>query len=238
MKIKRIRSDSNGLKGSAETQPVEAEIFDAYSQAVIRAVERSGSAVVSVGLAMRDPDQLKRRGVPEIKSLGSGVIITPDGYILTNSHVVQSAEKIQVRLQDGRDYTARIVGNDTHSDLAVVSILESGLPTADLGDSAQLRVGQLVIAIGNPLGFQATVTTGVISALGRSLHTQTGRLIENVVQTDVALNPGNSGGPLVDFLGRIVGLNTAIIAGSQGICFAIPSNTPKWVAYQLIRTAR
>jgi S1-C subfamily serine protease len=238
MKIKRIRSDSNRLKGSAETQPVEAEIFDAYSQAVIHAVERSGSAVVSVGLAMRVPEQLKRRGVPEIRSLGSGVIITPDGYILTNSHVVQSAEKIEVRLQDGRDYTARIVGNDPHSDLAVVSILESGLPTAELGDSAQLRVGQLVIAIGNPLGFQATVTTGVVSALGRSLRTQSGRLIENVIQTDAALNPGSSGGPLVDSSGRVIGVNTAIIAGSQGICFSIPINTAKWVASQLIREGR
>jgi S1-C subfamily serine protease len=238
MKIKRIRSDSNRLKGSTETQPVEAEIFDAYSQAVIHAVERAGSAVVSVGLAMRVPEQLKRRGVPEIKSLGSGVIITPDGYVLTNSHVVQSAEKIEVRLQDGRNYTARIVGNDPHSDLAVVSILESGLPTADLGDSAQLRVGQLVIAIGNPLGFQATVTTGVISALGRSLRSQSGRLIENVIQTDAALNPGSSGGPLVDSSGRVIGVNTAIIAGSQGICFSIPINTAKWVASQLIREGR
>ena len=238
MKIKRIRSDSNRLKGSAETQPVEAEIFDAYSQAVIHAVERAGSAVVSVGLAMRVPEQLKRRGVPEIRSLGSGVIITPDGYILTNSHVVQSAEKIEVRLQDGRNYTARIVGNDPHSDLAVISILESGLPTAELGDSAQLRVGQLVIAIGNPLGFQATVTTGVISALGRSLRSQSGRLIENVIQTDAALNPGSSGGPLVDSSGRVIGVNTAIIAGSQGICFSIPINTAKWVASQLIREGR
>lgn len=238
MRLKRVRSDSGSLKRSAETRPVEAEILDAYSQAVILAVERIGPAVVSVGLAMRAPEQLKRHGVSELRGVGSGVIITPDGYIITNSHVVHSAEKIEVRLQDGRDFSARIVGNDPHSDLAVLSILESGLPTAELGDSSLLRVGQLVVAIGNPLGFQATVTAGVISALGRSLRAQTGRLIENVIQTDAALNPGSSGGPLVDSRGRVIGINTAIISGSQGICFSTPINTAKWVASQLIREGR
>ena len=212
--------------------------MDAYSQAVISAVERVGPAVVSVGLAIRAPEQLKRQGVSEIRGVGSGAIITPDGYVLTNSHVVQSAERIEVRLQDGRNFPVRVVGNDPHSDLAVLSILESGLPTAELGDSSQLRVGQLVVAIGNPLGFQTTVTAGVISALGRTLRTQTGRLIENVIQTDAALNPGNSGGPLVDSRGRVIGINTAIIAGSQGICFSIPINTAKWIASQLIRDGR
>jgi S1-C subfamily serine protease len=238
VKIKRIRSESGVLKQSAEVRSHEAEILDAYSQAVISAVERVGPAVVSVGLAMSAPEQLKRRGVSEIRGVGSGVIITPDGYVLTNSHVVQSAEKIEVRLQDGRNFPVRIVGNDPHSDLAVLSILESGLPTAELGDSSQLRVGQLVVAIGNPLGFQTTVTAGVISALGRTLRTQTGRLIENVIQTDAALNPGNSGGPLVDSRGRVIGINTAIIAGSQGICFSMPINTAKWIASQLIREGR
>lgn len=238
MRLKRVRSDSGSLNSSVETRPTEAEILDAYSQTVIMAVEHIGPAVVSVGLAMSAPEQLKRRGVSEIRGVGSGVIITPDGYVLTNSHVVQSAERIEVRLQDGRDFSARIVGNDPHSDLAVLSILESGLPTAELGDSSQLRVGQLVVAIGNPLGFQTTVTAGVISALGRTLRAQTGRLIENVIQTDAALNPGNSGGPLVDSRGRVIGINTAIIAGSQGICFSTPINTAKWVASQLIHEGR
>lgn len=238
MRLKRVRSDTVSQNQPAEARPVEAEILDAYSQTVIHVVERIGPAVVSVGLAMRAPEQLKRRGIPEIRGVGSGVIITPDGYILTNSHVVQSAEKIEVRLQDGRNFSTRIIGNDPHSDLAVLSILESGLPTAELGDSAKLQVGQLVVAVGNPLGFQTTVTAGVISALGRILRTQTGRLIENVIQTDAALNPGNSGGPLVDSGGRVIGINTAIIAGSQGICFSIPINTAKWVAAQLIREGR
>ncbi len=238
MRLKHVRSDPGSLNSSVETRPTEAEILDAYSQTVIMAVERIGPAVVSVGLAMRAPEQLKRRGVSEIRGVGSGVIITPDGYVLTNSHVVQSAERIEVRLQDGRDFSARIVGNDPHSDLAVLSILESGLPTAELGDSSQLRVGQLVVAIGNPLGFQTTVTAGVISALGRTLRAQTGRVIENVIQTDAALNPGNSGGPLVDSRGRVIGINTAIIAGSQGICFSTPINTAKWVASQLIHEGR
>jgi len=238
LKIRRIRSEPSSLKQSAEARPSETETQDAYSQAVISAVERVGPAVVSVGLAMRAPEQLKRRGVSEIRGVGSGVIITPDGYVLTNGHVVQSAERIEVRLQDGRNFPVRIVGNDPHSDLAVLSVLESGLPSAELGDSSRVRVGQLVVAIGNPLGFQTTVTAGVISALGRTLRTQTGRLIENVIQTDAALNPGNSGGPLVDSSGRVIGINTAIIAGSQGICFSIPINTAKWIASQLIREGR
>ncbi|MEW6001481.1 MAG: trypsin-like peptidase domain-containing protein [Nitrospirota bacterium] len=238
MRLKRVRSDTEGLKPSVKTQDVETQALDAYSQAVIQAVERVSPAVVSVGLAIRPPEKLQRQGLPEIRGVGSGVIIAPDGYVLTNSHVVQSAERIEVRLQEGRSFEARIVGNDSHSDLAVLLIPEAGLPAAELGDSSLLRVGQLVIAIGNPLGFQATVTAGVISALGRTLRTQTGRLIENVIQTDAALNPGSSGGPLVDSRGRVIGINTAIIAGSQGICFSIPVNMAKWVASQLISEGR
>ena len=239
MRPSQLLSEVDSAQSAAPLEMIEAGALDAYSQAVIKAVERAGPAVVSVGMARRAPERLRRRGMEELRGAGSGVIITPDGYVLTNSHVVRGSDRIEIGLQDGRTLGATIVGDDPHSDLAVLRVDGSdALPCADFGDSTHLRVGQLVIAIGNPLGFQATVTTGVVSALGRSLHTQTGRLIENVVQTDAALNPGNSGGPLVDFLGRIVGLNTAIIAGSQGICFAIPSNTAKWVAYQLIRTGR
>ncbi|HEV8352666.1 MAG TPA: trypsin-like peptidase domain-containing protein [bacterium] len=239
MRVDQLISEIDSAQAAAALQVVEAEALDAYSEAVITAVERVGPAVVSVGMARRAPERLRRRGMEELRGAGSGVIITPDGYVLTNSHVVSGSDRIDVGLQDGRTLGARILGNDPHSDLAVIRLDGSDtLPCAEFGDSTRLRAGQLVIAIGNPLGFQATVTTGVVSALGRSLHTQTGRLIENVVQTDAALNPGNSGGPLVDFRGHIVGINTAIIAGSQGICFAIPANTAKWVAFQLIREGR
>jgi S1-C subfamily serine protease len=229
---------ANGPPAREETAAVEVEALDAYSRTVVRAVERVGPAVVSVGLARRAPASLQRRGWPELRGAGSGAIITPDGYILTNSHVVRGADRIAVRLPDGRELQARLVGADPHTDLAVIAVPETGLPAVEFGDSSRLRPGQLVVAIGNPLGFQATVTTGVVSALGRTLRTETGRLIENVIQTDAPLNPGNSGGPLVDFRGRVVGINTAVIAGSQGICFAIPANTAAQVAAQLIRHGR
>jgi len=234
----QVLSDLDYGQRPAVPPSQDADILDAYSRAVVGAVETVGPAVVSVGMARRAPEMWRRRGMPEMRGAGSGVIITPDGYILTNSHVVNGADRIEIRLQDGRELQAAPVGDDPHSDLAVVRVQETGLPSAELGDSSALRVGQLVIAIGNPLGFQATVTTGVVSALGRTLRAQTGRLIENVIQTDAALNPGNSGGPLVDFRGRVIGINTAIIYGSQGICFAIPSSTARWVVGQLIREGR
>jgi S1-C subfamily serine protease len=238
LRLEQILSESNGTSRAAIPPSVDSEALDAYSRAVIGAVDRIGPSVVSVGIARRAPEELQRRGLPELRGAGSGVIIAPDGYVLTNSHVVRSAERIELHLQDGRALPAVVVGDDPHSDLALVRALDSGLPAAELGDSSRLRVGQLVVAVGNPLGFQATVTAGVISALGRTLRTETGRLIENVIQTDAPLNPGNSGGPLVDFRGQVIGINTAVIAGSQGICFAIPVNSAKWVVSALIRDGR
>ena len=238
MDLELIASDIERQDGLRDPTSVDPEALDAYSRTVIGAEERVGPAVVSVGVARQAPERWRRRGLPELRGGGSGVVIAPDGYVLTNSHVVRAGQKIDVTLQDGRAHEGRILGDDPHSDLALVQIPESGLPTAELGDSSTLRVGQLVIAIGNPLGFQASVTAGVISALGRTLRADTGRLIENVIQTDASLNPGNSGGPLVDSVGRVVGVNTAIIAGSQGICFAIPSNTAKWVVSQLLQHGR
>lgn len=206
----------------ADTDPASA-LLDAYSQAVINVVERVSPSVINV-----------RRG----RGGGSGVIVAPDGYALTNAHVVDGAHEVAVTLDSGVELTARVVGIDSATDLAVIRILGSGLPIAELADTESLRVGQLVIAIGDPLGFHSTVTTGVVSALGRSLNAKDGRLIENVIQTDAALNPGNSGGPLVDTHAKVVGINTAIIPNAQGICFAIPAATARMVAGMLIRDGR
>jgi S1-C subfamily serine protease len=211
----------------------DAELLDAYSRAVVSVVETVGPAVVSLTVGGRSG----RRG-PGLVGAGSGVIIAPDGYVLTNSHVVHEATRLEVSLTDGRTLGAARVGADPATDLAVVRLEASGLPAAALGDSARLRVGQLVIAIGNPFGFQSTVSAGVVSALGRSLRGITGRLIDNVIQADVALNPGNSGGPLVDSRGQVVGINTAIIPMAQGISFAIPVDTAKWVVTELLTHGR
>ena len=210
-------------------------VLDAYSAAVVTVAERVGPSVVNISLE-KDITAQGRNGqrVYTVPGGGSGVIIAPDGYILSNSHVVHEAKHLEVTLADGRTLPARLIGDDPATDLAVIQTSIGGLPAAQLGDSDSLKPGQMVIAIGNPFGFQATVTAGVVSALGRSLRSSTGRLIENVIQTDAALNPGNSGGPLVDSRGRVVGINTAIIQGAQGICFAVPVNTARWVAGLLI----
>lgn len=216
----------------------EESLLDAYSQAVVTVAEKVSPAVVNISTTFRVRPPGYGSAAQEATGTGSGIIIAPDGFILTNSHVVHEGVRIEVALNDGRGFGAQMVGEDPPTDLAVIRIIASGLPAVEMGDSDHLKVGQLVIAIGNPFGFQTTVTTGVISALGRALRTESGRLIENIIQTDAALNPGSSGGPLVDSRGRVIGINTAIIRPAQGICFAIPANTARLVAGLLITKGR
>jgi S1-C subfamily serine protease len=214
-------------------------LHDAYSCAVIGAVERAAPSVVRIDASPGSESVgRRRRREPDIGGSGSGFVFTPDGLILTNSHVVHAARRLTAHLPDGRIEEADLVGDDPHTDLAVVRISATGLAPLSLGDSTRLRVGQLVVAIGNPYGFEHSVTAGVVSAVGRALRARTGRLIDDVIQTDAALNPGNSGGPLVDARGDAIGVNTAAMLGGQGLCFAVPINRAKVAVPDLLRYGR
>jgi len=217
----------------------DRELLDAYSQTVTAVAEQVSPSVVRIEVQGAPPQGTEVRGEPgEPSGSGSGFVMTPDGYLLTKSHVVSGAKRIQVTLQDGQHVPGQLVGDDPYTDIALIRVDAPKLPALNFADSSALRVGQLAIAIGNPYGFDCTVTAGVVSALGRSLRTKTGHLIDDVIQTDAALNPGNSGGPLVDWQGRVIGVNTAMILPAQGICFAIAANTAGFVMSKLIHEGR
>jgi len=223
-------------------EPADDQLLDAYSQTVTRVARRVSDAVVHLKVQKPQtnarPNNQNRPGQPEPFGTGSGFVISSDGFIVTNSHVVNGATQIEATLPDGRSFFAHIIGDDAATDIAVIKIDGSNLVPLAFGESSRLQVGQIAIAIGNPYGFQYSVTAGVVSALGRTLRSQNGRLIDDVIQTDAALNPGNSGGPLVDSHGDVIGVNTAVILPAQGLCFAVASNLAKYVVGKLILEGR